>query len=121
MDNLGCSDTTYKQIWVLDDYWMYIPNSFTPDLDGINDVFCIQYHGVRKENFYFNVYDRFSTLVYTTSNITDLECELNSNAWNGKHYKTGNDLPMGTYVYEVYFQDFEGWKHQDMGNLFITR
>ena len=121
MDNLGCSDTSYKQIWVLDDYWMYIPNSFTPDLDGINDVFCIQYHGVRKETFYFNVYDRFSTLVYTTSNITDLDCELNSNAWDGKHYLSKKELPLGSYIYEMYFQDFEGWKHQESGHIIIVR
>jgi len=28
---------------------------------------------------------------------------------------------MGTYIYEVYFQDFEGWKHKEMGHLFIIR
>jgi len=25
------------------------------------------------------------------------------------------------YVYEIYFQDFEGWKHQDLGSIFIIR
>jgi gliding motility-associated-like protein len=120
-DNFGCSDTTFKQLWVTDEYWMYIPNSFTPDLDGINDVFCIYHNGVREETFLFNVYDRFSELVYATSNISELECFLNSNGWNGKHYETGTELPMGTYVYEVYFQDFEGWKHHERGHLFIIR
>jgi gliding motility-associated-like protein len=121
VDDFGCSDTSFRQVRITDEYWMYIPNSFTPDLDGINDVFCIQFHAVREETFYFNVYDRFSTLVYTTSNITDLECELSSNGWDGKHYKTGKDLPFGTYIYEMYFQDFEGWKHQDVGQLSIIR
>jgi len=120
-DDSGCSDTTFKQLWVTDDYWMYIPNSFTPDHDGINDLFCLTHHGIREATFHFNVYDRFSNLVYATEKIADLECFLNTNGWDGKHYKTGNDLPMGTYVYEVYFQDFEGWKHQDKGPLFIIR
>jgi len=100
---------------------MYFPNSFTPDLDGVNDVFCLTHHGVREATFYFNVYDRFSTLVYATENITDLECFLNVNGWDGKHYKTGKDLPFGTYIYEMYFQDFEGWKHHDVGQLSIIR
>ena len=121
IDDFGCSDTTFNQVQITDKYWMYIPNSFTPDLDGINDVFCIQFNGVRQETFYFNVYDRFSTLVYSTANITDLVCELSSNGWDGKHYKTGKDLPFGTYIYEMYFQDFEGWKHQEMGQLSIIR
>ena len=120
-DDVGCSDTTFKQLWVADDYWMYIPNSFTPDYDGINDLFCLTHNGIREATFYFNVYDRFSNLVYATEKIADLECFLNENGWDGKHYKTGNDLPMGTYIYEVYFQDFEGWKHQDMGHIFIIR
>ncbi len=120
-DNFGCSDTTFKQLWVADKYWMYIPNSFTPDLDGKNDKFCISYNGVRIETFYFNVYNRGSNLVYTTNNINELECFLNENGWDGKHYETENDLPMGVYVYEIYFQDFEEWKHQEMGHLFIIR
>ena len=120
-DDFGCRDTTFKQLWITDEYWMNIPNSFTPDYDGINDVFCLTYHGIREATFYFNVYDRFSNLVYATEKIADLECFLNTNGWDGKHYKTGNDLTMGTYIYEVYFQDFEGWKHQDMGHIFIIR
>ena len=120
-DDFGCSDTATKQIWIADEYWMYIPNAFTPDHDGVNDVFCLQYHGVREETFHFNIYDRFSNLVYATDKIEDLECFLNSNGWDGTHYKTGNDLAMGTYIYEVYFQDFEGWKHQEQGHLFIVR
>jgi len=121
IDDFGCRDTTFKQLWIADEYWMYFPNSFTPDLDGVNDVFCLTHHGVREATFYFNVYDRFSTLVYATENITDLECFLNVNGWDGKHYKTGKDLPFGTYIYEMYFQDFEGWKHQDVGQLSIIR
>ena len=120
-DKNGCTDTVFKQVWVTDDHWIYIPNSFTPDLDGINDVFCIQYNGIRLETFYFNVYDRFSDLVYSTSNISELECELSSNGWDGTHYLSKKELPLGTYIYEIYFQDFEGWKHQDMGNLSIIR
>ena len=120
-DDLGCSDTMSKQIWITDEYWMYIPNAFTPDYDGYNDVFCIEYNGVRTETFKFNIYDRFSNLVYSTNQIEDLECLLNSNGWNGTHFKTGEDLPMGTYIYEIYFQDFEGWKHSDQGTLHIIR
>ena len=120
-DNVGCQDTIRKQIWVTDEYWMYIPNSFTPDYDGKNDKFCLQYNGIRIETFYFNIYDRFSNLVYVTDDITDLECLLNSNGWDGKHYDTGNDLPTGVYIYEVYFQDFEGWKHQEQGQIYIIR
>ena len=45
------------------------------------------------------------------------------NGWDGKHYKTGDDLPMGIYIYEVSYQEVPpaSWKHQDRGHLFIIR
>ena len=120
-DDVGCKDTITKQVWITDEYWMHIPNAFSPDNDGVNDLFCLQYHGIREQTFNFNLYDRFSNLVYATDKIEMLECFLNSNGWDGTHYKTGKDLPMGAYLYTLYFQDFKGWKHKEQGQLFIVR
>ena len=117
-DNKGCVDTAIKQVQITDDYWMYIPNSFTPDLDGINDRFCISYNGVREGTFTFNVYSRFSELVYSTNNIHELDCE---NGWDGKHQISGIDLPFGAYIYQMYYQDFDGWKHQESSEIIIIR
>ena len=121
LDELGCSDTTFRNIWIEDKYWMYIPNSFTPDNDKINDLFCISYNGVRIQTFNFTVYNRVSEIVYSTNNLSDLECFLDENGWGGHHQDTGNDLPTGMYLYEIYYQDFEGWKHQDYGTIYIIR
>jgi gliding motility-associated-like protein len=118
IDEMGCADTIFKHIFISDDYWIYIPNSFTPDLDGINDKFFITYHGIREATFTFNVYNRNSDLVYSTNNIHDLDTE---NGWDGKHQSTGTDLPMGAYIYEIYYQDFQGWKHQDISEILIVR
>ena len=124
-DDRGCRDTAYRQIWVGEEYYMYVPNSFTPDLDGKNDKFCISYRGVREETFAFNLYSRFSELVYSTNNINSLKCIYNGghliNGWDGKHQVTETDLPIGSYIYEIYYQDFEGWKHHDKGHIFIIR
>jgi gliding motility-associated-like protein len=117
-DDIGCSDTISKTITITDDYWIWVPNSFTPDLDGKNDKFCIAYNGIREATFTFNVFDRFSNLVYSTSNIQDLDCE---NGWDGKHQSTGNELPMGVYIYKMYYQDYEGWKHQEIKELILIR
>jgi gliding motility-associated-like protein len=122
-DDRGCRDTAYRQIWVGEEYYMYIPNSFTPDLDGKNDKFCISYRGVREETFVFNIYSRFSELVYSTNDINDLKCIDGQliNGWDGKHQVTETDLPIGSYIYEIYYQDFEGWKHHDKEHIFIIR
>ena len=117
-DKNNCKDTTFRNITIQDKYWIYIPNSFTPDFDQINDKFCISYNGIREETFNFTVYDRFSNVVYSTTNISDLDC---NNGWDGNYQETGNPLLMGTYIYEVNYKDFEGWKHQDFGNIFIIK
>ena len=118
-NNMGCSDTAIKVISISDAHWIYIPNAFTPNFDLINDKFCITYNGIRVNTFHFNLFDRFSNLVYATSDITELECF--QYGWDGTHFETGNDLPMGVYTYEVYYQDFEGWSHQKNGKVSIIR
>ena len=121
IDNTGCVDTTYKQLWLEDEFWIYLPNSFTPDNNGINDYFCLSYNGILVETFYFNIFSRNADLVYSTNNIDDLKCMSNNNGWDGLHYKTGNKLPIGVYIYEIYFQDFEGWKHGQTGKIHLIR
>jgi len=117
----GCSDTAFNQLWVENEFWIYLPNSFTPDLDGINDKFCLSYNGVRIETFNINIYDRNSGLIFSSTNIDDMLCKLGSKAWDGTHQDSGEELPIGTYIYEMYFQDFEGWKHQEKGYIYLVR
>ena len=117
-DDMGCKDTTYQIVTINNEYWVHIPNSFTPDNDNLNDRFCINYNGIREYSFAFNVYNRFSELVYSTNNIKDLSC---ANGWDGTHYASGKPLTSGYYIYEIYYQDFEGWKHKEMGGVTISK
>ena len=54
--------------------------------------------------------------MYATEKIAHLKYFLNVNGWEGKHYKTENNLAIGTNICEVYFED---WKYQDSWHLFI--
>ena len=120
-DENGCADTTFNQLWVQNEFWIYLPNSFTPDLDGINDKFCLSYNGIRIETFSINIYDRNSNLVFVSNNINEMLCDLDTKAWDGKHKDSGKELPVGTYIYQMKFQDIQGWKHQEQGNIFLVR
>ena len=117
-DAFGCSDSTYKIVIVRDDFWFYIPNSFTPDSDDINDRFQIRYHGIREETFIINIYNRYNEVVFSSENINELSSE---NGWDGRHHTKGFPLLAGTYVYELYFQDFDGWKHHENGFINLIR
>lgn len=68
---------------------LYIPNAFTPNSDGLNDVFGAAGKGIVEYNL--QVFDRWGELVFETN---DLE-----KGWDGK-YK-GEMSEAGTYVYQV--------------------
>ena len=116
----GCSDTAVNIIWVRDEYWIYIPNSFTPDNDNINDRLCIEYNGIREETFILKIFNKQGDLMYQSQNPSELKCRING-GWDGKHIETNNDLPSDFYVSEIYFQDFEGWKYHEFGYVILVR
>ena len=118
----NCSDTTFHQVWVNDEYYIYIPSSFTPDWDGINDKLCLYYHAIRESTFVFKVYNLRGDVVFYTDNLKEMVCDnFSKNGWEGTHNKSGKELSIDNYVYEVYFQDFDGWRHHDFGFLYLIR
>lgn len=84
----GC--TTSKDIFILVLKPPKPPNAFSPNGDGINDTWKIQYLD-RYPNASVDVFDRYGQLVYQTINYT--------NPWDGT-YK-GKSLPIGTYYYII--------------------
>lgn len=74
-----------------------VPNVFTPNNDGLNNEFFIPRLNTK---FYdrsrFIVYDRWGVEVYTNGRYG-----IEGSWWNGKTGKNGEDLPAGTYYYEL--------------------
>ena len=118
-DDNNCKDTTYKNIFVVNDYWMYIPNSFSPDNDNINDKFCIEYSGIRENTFSFYVLNRQGEILFETNDSKLLKCSENG-GWDGKD-SDGNNIIPGTYAYELYFQEWDGWKNTKYGTINLIR
>lgn len=87
----GCLDTVTINLLVIDDFRMYIPNSFTPNGDGINDVFTIKASGMKLENFNMEVLDRWGNSLFFTKDYTQ--------GWDGKI--SGRDAEIGTYIYRI--------------------
>jgi gliding motility-associated-like protein len=114
----GCADSTYKILNIVDDHWIYVPNSFTPNSDAMNDRFIIDHYGVLEQSFSINIFNRLNELVFSSNNIDELNKE---NGWDGKHLFKGFDLPSGTYIYELSYQDVEGWKHYKTDKINLIR
>lgn len=114
----GCADSIYKILNIVDDHWIYVPNSFTPNSDAVNDRFIIDHYGVLEQSFTINIFNRLNELVFSSNNIDELNKE---NGWDGKHLFKGFDLPSGTYIYELSYQDIEGWKHYKTDKINLIR
>ena len=75
-----------------DSFELYIPQAFTPNNDGVNDVYKIQNNGVDIINFELMIYNRLGQLVYSSNNI--------NNSWDGM-FKGNKLLPQ---VFDFYLE-----------------
>lgn len=87
-DANGCKDSLVSEIIYTDCCTPYVPNAFTPNGDGRNDVFRIMSKGDMKL-IAFKVFNRFGQMVFETTNI--------SQGWDGLYNGIPQDL--GTYYY----------------------
>ena len=72
---------------------LFIPNSFTPNNDGINDVFKPVSNG-HVDDFDFRVYDRWGTLIFQTNNLDE--------GWDGR--LRNNIVMIDVFVYKVSYE-----------------
>lgn len=91
-DAFGCIDSVDKPIVPPLQY--YIPNAFTPNGDGLNDVFKVVDIGFRY--FDMKIFDRWGSLIYTFKDVND--------AWDGTI--NGQKAAAGVYVYRLEIQGF---------------
>jgi|GEM_PF-2581442 len=93
----GCTGYDTINIKVYKDINIYVPNAFTPNGDGKNDLLKPILPGISSVE-YFLVYNRFGQIVFRTT-------ETNK-GWDGKF--TGKDQDAGTYVWIIKAKDYNG-------------
>jgi gliding motility-associated-like protein len=91
----GCLDSMEKSIKVIRDYNLFIPNTFTPNNDGLNDVFLPQGVGLRLYEYSLKVYTRWGDVLFVSNNPKE--------GWDG----TINNKPVqdGNYLWQINISD----------------
>ena len=103
----GCSVADEYELIVSPDVYVNLPNAFTPNGDGLNDILKVEYGAGVTGTFTFKIFNRWGKMVFQTNDITK--------GWNGrdingalqetdgysyyleyqyKNYKTGDVIPV---------------------------
>lgn len=92
----GCADTVTHGPYMIVTPELFIPNVFSPNGDGVNDIFLPIYSG--SQPYTVNVYDRWGVKMYESNNKV--------NGWDGKDLNA-QDATDGVYYYMIKISDRE--------------
>ena len=96
INELGCSDTAYKGPFRINPAAItYIPNTFSPNGDGINDIFYI--YCSRIKDMRLIIYDRLGTQLFESTDI--------NSGWDGTFKSSAMNTGVYVYYCKVYYDN----------------
>lgn len=92
----NCTDTICKTVIIDDVLFTYIPNSFTPDGDNLNETWGMSTNIDIITSFELRVFDRWGQVVFESEDPLEF--------WNGAANNSGDILKSDVYVYRIAFE-----------------
>ena len=103
---LGCLDTAIKTIIVQPEITLWAPTAFSPDGDGINDIFFLSGYGIDTATFHLTIFDRWGEPIFESKNMYE--------GWNG--LVNGNKTATtGIYAWYVSYKTIMGVAKEQSG------
>jgi gliding motility-associated-like protein len=112
VDIFGCSDVITKELRVLQDYYSYTPNIFTPNNDGMNDTFSPSLMNIDYESYSLTIFDRWGNELFKTNKYEE--------GWDGKQIN-GEMLPSDIYSYKVVYKTNMGVEKKELGKIIMAK
>ena len=108
----GCIDSVCHDVVINGEFLIYVPNAFTPDGDGINDVFLPIVRGEDPTSYELMIFDRWGELIFQSNNKVI--------GWDGTHNNTKSKEDV--YVWKVKVKKKENEdKLQYIGHVTLLR
>jgi len=109
-DSSGCKATDEVTVVVKTDYDVFMPNVFSPNGDGVNDVYePIDYGSVRMGTM--KIFNRWGALIYETSDIHA--------GWDGTF--KGEKLTPAVFIYHITGEFLDGSTFDETGSVTLIR
>lgn len=108
----GAFESDYSQSNIVCVYLkprVFIPEAFTPNDDGINDLFQPVFTFIPKD-YELRIYNRWGNVIFETGDYTK--------AWNGKE-PNGNPAPAGAYIYYLRIKSPNDQIVEERGNITV--
>lgn len=109
-DAAGCSAFDSINIKVVDGPAIYLPTAFSPNNDGLNDVFGGKAFGI-ESLYYFRIYNRYGELLFQTTDV--------AKGWDGTF--KGIKQVAGNYTWLLRAQTRTGKMLNMKGNVLLLR
>ncbi|GAB4380745.1 MAG: hypothetical protein Kow0075_12220 [Salibacteraceae bacterium] len=108
----GCTDTARVDLMFIEELTIYIPTSFTPNNDGVNDEFKVVGEELHNREFDLTVFDRYGHQIFRTRNPDQ--------GWDGKSIG-GKPYPIGVYPYVLRYRKRTGEIQIITGHVTISK
>ena len=116
MDESGCTASDSILIEVDYERPVFIPNAFSPNEDGRNDLFQLFHGPAVKQVLTLDVFDRWGSLIFQGENLSGTTDVIK---WDGM---AGNrKAPSGVYTYILEVEFIDGYKKIYSGNVHLVR
>lgn len=103
----GCEDDVIDEYCVEEAFAMWVPNAFTPNSDGINDVFAAITSLSGSYKAELQVFDRWGSMIFSTADIVS--------GWDGSNTMDG------VYAWRIGAQDRQGKWRERTGHVVLIR
>lgn len=107
VNQFGCVNTSSVIVNIMPTF--YVPNTFTPTGDGLNDVFRPVFTGYTDLDVY--IFNRWGEQIYHYNTL--------DGGWDGT-YK-GAKAELGVYVYKIYAKDYLNKEIERVGSITLLR
>ena len=108
----GCVDTIVRPIEVGEDYGIYVPNAFSPNDDGLNDIFQPKGFGIVK--YELQIFDRWGERIFSTKTFEE--------GWDGKYGSRGGSVCQnGVYTWLINVTSVFGKSHELKGHVTLIK
>ncbi|MEY4936578.1 MAG: hypothetical protein RIS64_2937 [Bacteroidota bacterium] len=108
-----CVDSMIKYIDVEPKVIYHLPNAFSANQDGKNDLFKGTGFLEGMTGFKMRIWNRWGELVFETNNPSE--------GWNGQKFNSGREEPQGVYICVVQFTGPRGEPHEIEGFATLIR